>query len=583
MIVTAYRRGLDFLRAEAPLAAVVIAANLVLGALALLDPILFGRVIGSLAKPGGSAWGYIGAWASLSVVSVAAGVAASVLADRIAHRRRLAAMTTAFDNAITLPPARISERGTGKLVQIIFAGGENLFRLLLGFMREQLPALFALALLVPVAFHMNPTMASVLAALAIAYVAANVLVMRRTETGQTCVNEESQGYYGRLGDVIGNVAVIQAYANLKSETASLQALTKGLLDALFPVINWYGVLTVLTRATSTLALVAIFGVGAFLAGRGQASLGEIVSFGGFAGLLIGKLDTLSGSINGVVSSAAALTSFFDLVDERPGSPDLPDARPLARVRGDIVFEGVSHWIVQDAELGVFDLDLKIRAGSTVALVGPSGAGKTTLTALLQRLRDPDLGRITIDGQDIRRVTLASLRKSMAVVFQDAGLFNRSVAENLRLGAPNATDAELRAALEAAQAWEFVEEKPGGLNYRVGERGQLLSGGERQRLAIARAILKDAPILVLDEATSALDSVTEAKVKTALDVASAGRTTLIIAHRLSTVRDADLIVVMDKGRIIEQGRFDALVARGGRFAEMAAAAGLADGGVFVEAA
>ena len=583
MILDAYRRGLAFLAAEAALAAVVVAANLVLGALALLDPILFGRIIGALARPHGHAWSYIAAWAGLSVVSVAAGVAASVLADRIAHRRRLAAMTAAFDNAITLPPSRISERGTGKLVQVIFAGGENLFRLLLGFMREQLPALFALVLLVPTAFSMNRPMAWVLVMLSVAYVAANLLVMRRTERGQERVNAEAQGYYGRLGDVIGNVSVVQAYANLQSETASLQALTKGLLEALFPVINWYGVLTVLTRAASTLALVAIFGVGVFLAERGQASLGQIVSFGGFAGLLIGRLDTLSGSIGGVVSGAAALASFFDLVDERPASPDLPDAAPLAPVLGDIVFEGVSHWIVQDAELGVFDVDLAIPAGSTVALVGPSGAGKTTLMALLQRLRDPDVGRITIDGQDIRRVTLASLRQSMAVVFQDAGLFNRSVADNLRLGAPDATDAELRAALQAAQAWEFVKEKPGGLAYVVGERGQLLSGGERQRLAIARAILKDAPILILDEATSALDTVTEAKVRRALDVAAAGRTTFIIAHRLSTVRDADLILVMDKGRIAEQGDFETLIDRQGRFAEMAAAAGLADGGVFVEAA
>jgi ATP-binding cassette subfamily B protein len=583
MILTAYRRGLAFLGAEAPLAAVVVVANLVLGALALLDPILFGRVIGALARPHGNAWGYIAGWASLSVVSVAAGVSASALADRIAHRRRLAAMTTAFENAITLPPARISERGTGKLVQIIFAGGENLFRLLLGFMREQLTALFALALLIPVAFWMNPVMAGVLVALAVVYVAANLLVMRKTQAGQARVNEESQGYYGRLGDVIGNVAVIQAYADLRAEAASLRALTKGLLEALFPVLNWYGVLTVLTRAASTLALVAIFGVGALLAAHGRASLGDIVSFGGFAGLLIARLDQLSGSVSGVVSGAPALASFFELVDERAASPDLAGARPLRRVRGEVVFEGVSHRIVQDAALGVFDVNLRVAAGSTVALVGPSGAGKTTLMALLQRLRDLDAGQITVDGQDIRNVTLASLREALAVVFQDAGLFNRSVADNLRLAAPDATDAQLQAALEAAQAWEFVGEKPGGLDYVIGERGQLLSGGERQRLAIARAILKDAPILVLDEATSALDSVTEAKVKRALDRASAGRTTFIIAHRLSTVRDADLILVLDKGRIVERGTFEALIARRGRFAQMAAAAGLADDGLLADAA
>jgi ATP-binding cassette subfamily B protein len=525
----------------------------------------------------------VGAWAALSVISVAAGVTSSVFADRIAHRRRLAAMTQAFDNAITMPIARVSASGTGKLMQIVFAGGESLFQLLLGFMREQLPALFALVLLFPVAFYMNWVLASVLAALALAYLAANALVMRKTETGQKRVNEESQAYYGRLGDVISNVPVVQAYANVKSETAALQDLTGGLLSALFPVIRWYGVLTVLTRSASTLALVAIFGVGAWLAQHGRASLGEIVSFGGFAGLLIGRLDSLSGSISGVVRNAPAMRSFFELVDERPGSPDLPDAEPLSRIEGAISFRKVSHWIVEAADLGVFDIDLEVKPGMTVALVGHSGAGKTTLMAMLQRLRDPDLGEIHIDGRDIRKVTLASLRQAIGVVFQDAGLFNRSIADNLRLARPEATDAELKAALAAAQAWEFVKEKPGGLDYKIGERGQLLSGGERQRLAIARAILKDAPILVLDEATSALDTLTEAKVKQALDAASKGRTTFIIAHRLSTVMDADLILVMEKGRIVERGAFDQLVARGGRFAEMAHAARLADGGEFSDAA
>ena len=194
-------------------------------------------------------------------------------------------------------------------------------------------------------------------------------------------------------------------------------------------------------------------------------------------------------------------------------------------------------------------------------------------ALLQRLRDPELGRITLDGRDLRRIKLASLRAATAVVFQDAGLFNRSIADNLRLAKPEASDRELEAALATAEALDFVRQRPGGLDYVIGERGQLLSGGERQRLAIARAILKDAPILLLDEATSALDTVTEAKVKTALDRARIGRTTLVIAHRLSTIKDADLVVVMDKGRIVERGSFPELLARGGRFAEMARELGL----------
>src|SRR5262249_51955822 len=191
-----------------------------------------------------------------------------------------------------------------------------------------------------------------------------------------------------------------------------------------------------------------------------------------------------------------------------------------------------------SDQGVFDLSFTTPAGKTTALVGPTGAGKTTTLALLQRLRSPQCGRILVDGQDIEAVTLNSLRHHIAVVFQDAGLFNRSIAENIRIGRPEATDAEVEEAARMAEAHDFIAKKPGGYQFVIGERGASLSGGERQRIAIARAILKNAPILILDEATSALDVDTESRIKRALDHLRRGRTTFIIAHRLSTVADAD---------------------------------------------
>jgi ATP-binding cassette subfamily B protein len=205
-------------------------------------------------------------------------------------------------------------------------------------------------------------------------------------------------------------------------------------------------------------------------------------------------------------------------------------------------------------------------------VGPTGAGKTTTLALLQRLRSPDLGRILIDGQDIEDVTLNSLRHQVAVVFQDAGLFNRSIAENIRIGRPDASDAEVEEAARMAEAHDFIARKPGGYQFVIGERGASLSGGERQRIAIARAILKNAPILILDEATSALDVETESRIKRALDRLRQGRTTFIIAHRLSTVADADMILVLDAGRIVERGTFRELVAQQGLFAHLVAEGG-----------
>jgi ATP-binding cassette subfamily B protein len=221
---------------------------------------------------------------------------------------------------------------------------------------------------------------------------------------------------------------------------------------------------------------------------------------------------------------------------------------------------------------VFDIDLEAPAGKTVALVGPTGAGKTTTLALLQRLRALESGRITVDGHDITDVTLASLRHNIAVVFQDAGLFNRSIAENIRIGRSEASDAEVEEAAKLAEAHDFIVKKPGGYTFVIGERGASLSGGERQRIAIARAILKNAPILILDEATSALDVETEARIKRALDRLRKGRTTLIIAHRLSTVANADSILVLDGGRIVERGTFRELAANKGLFARLVAEGG-----------
>jgi ATP-binding cassette, subfamily B, beta-glucan exporter len=205
----------------------------------------------------------------------------------------------------------------------------------------------------------------------------------------------------------------------------------------------------------------------------------------------------------------------------------------------------------------------------VALVGQTGAGKSTAVALLQRLWDPDTGRITIDGQDLREVTLESLRAAIGVVFQESLLFNRTIRENLRIGRPEATDEEMEHACRMADAHEFVIRQPKGYDTQVGERGVTLSGGQRQRLAIARALLKDPPILILDEATSALDAATEARVGQALKTLMAGRTTFIIAHRLSTVRDADEILVFDQGQVVERGSFAELIARNGQFAELVA--------------
>ena len=248
---------------------------------------------------------------------------------------------------------------------------------------------------------------------------------------------------------------------------------------------------------------------------------------------------------------------------QPSISDAPDARTLPSVAGRVTFDRVSYRYPGSDDV-LHEVELDIAPGTMLAVVGPSGAGKSTLVNLLPRLFDPTRGRVLVDGVDLRRVTLASLRSQIGLVSQDAILFNHTVADNIRYGRPDATDDDIRAAARAANAVEFIEQLPLGWQTTLGERGSSLSGGQRQRIAIARALLRDPRILILDEATSALDSVNERLLQEAVERLVVGRTTFVIAHRLSTVRDADLILVLDGGKAVELGTHDDLVVRSGLY-------------------
>ncbi|HYZ32273.1 MAG TPA: ATP-binding cassette domain-containing protein, partial [Crenalkalicoccus sp.] len=300
--------------------------------------------------------------------------------------------------------------------------------------------------------------------------------------------------------------------------------------------------------------------------NGEASVGEIVSFMGFATLLISKLEGAVGFVSRLVFQAPAIAEFFEVLDARSTVPEKPGALDLGRAVGAVAFEGVAFAYPGGPRI-LDGVAFAAPPGRTLALVGQTGAGKSTAMALLQRMWDPVAGRITLDGHDLRDIKLDSLRANIGVVFQESMLFNRTIRDNLLVGRHDATQEQVEQACAMAEAHDFILRQPKGYDTMVGERGGNLSGGQRQRLAIARALLKDPPVLILDEATSALDAATEARVQRALRRLMAGRTTFIIAHRLSTVRDADEILVFESGRIVERGTFDALVRENGRFAEL----------------
>ncbi len=557
-----YLRALGMLASERALSITLVLAGVAIAVVQLAEPILFGRVVDALSK-GGKAFPIIAFWAALGLFNILAMTALAIMADRLAHRQRLAAMSMAFERAIMLPVSYHAEQGSGRVVRIMLAGTDQLFALWLSFLREHLTAIIGVVLLIPAAISIDYRLAALLAALAVLYFLANTVIIKRTHGGQESVEQYFQDVSGRVGDVIGNVTVVQSYTRFLAETSALRALMADLLRAQYPVVTWWAMLTVLTRTAATITMVAVFSIGAILAERGEVTVGQIVAFVGFSNLLISKLDMLSGFVGRIFLQAPTLANFFALLDTSGVTIEKPGAVPLESVQGRVQFDNATFRFPY-TEQGVFNLTFEAEPGQTLALVGPTGSGKTTTLALLQRLRDPQEGSILVDGVDIRDVTLTSLRQSIAVVFQDAGLFNRSIEENIRIGRPTATQEEVETAARLAEADDFIRAKPGGYQFVIGERGSALSGGERQRIAIARAILKSAPILILDEATSALDNETELKIKRALDAVRRGRTTFLIAHRLSTVANADKILVLDRGRIVEAGTFVELAEAGGLF-------------------
>jgi subfamily B ATP-binding cassette protein MsbA len=321
------------------------------------------------------------------------------------------------------------------------------------------------------------------------------------------------------------------------------------------------------------AIAAVIGFAGWRAAVGTNTIGNFTGF--VAALLIASRPLRAlGSLNGAIQEGlAGLVRIFAVVDEPPGIVDLPAARALPPGQGHVVFDQV-RFVYPDGRVGLEGLSFEAAPGRMVALVGPSGAGKSTALALIPRLHDVAGGAIRIDGADIRSVRLQSLRHAIAYVAQDTLLFDDSVAANIRMGRPDASDAEVAAAAEAAAAAGFIARLPDTFATRVGPGGQRLSGGQRQRIALARALLRNPRILLLDEATSALDTESEAAVQQALTRLRAGRTTLVVAHRLSTVRDADLVVAMADGRVVEQGTHAMLMRREGLYARLVRSQALA---------
>ena len=366
---------------------------------------------------------------------------------------------------------------------------------------------------------------------------------------------------------ISGIRTAKAFANEKTEDDKFTAANERYKNSKKSYYNAMGGFMSGMEFTTSVMQVLVIAAGGFLIMRGDLDYIDLMTFTLYVSTFVTPVRKLAQFSEVYMQGTAGFSRFLELMRTEPTIKDAPDAKELKDVKGAVEYRGVGFRYGEDKPWVLRDIDLKVAPGEKLAVVGPSGGGKTTLCQLLERFYDVSEGAVLVDGQDVRSVTQESLRRSIGIIQQDVFIFAGTIRDNIRYGRPDATDAEIIAAAVRAEIHQDIMAMPDGYDTFVGERGVMLSGGQKQRLSIARVFLKNPPILVMDEATSALDSVTEQRIQASLDALSVGRTSVIIAHRLSTIRGADRVAVVEDEHIAELGSPQELLARGGEFARL----------------
>lgn len=455
---------------------------------------------------------------------------------------------------------------SGFLYERVFGNSINTLGGFMAAVFQQL-ATYAVGLVFSLGFclYLSPALTLVIVAGAVGYVFAARRLAKTIYHKTRAANEAGMHVVELIMDKLRGVRTVQASAMepvIQREFESeLWPTMRKWIDAMLAGLK----LNFVSEGLSYLitAVVIVGGAALVIHGKGTVGIGTLVAFMGYQGTLIGMMQALTNMYGQFMSAKAAFDQLYTVLDTMPSVADATGAVMPQKIRGELAFEHVDFAYEPDKPV-LRDISLHIPYGQSIALVGRSGSGKTTLVNLLMRFHDPQSGRITLDGTDVRTLPLRTYRMQYGVVLQDPYLFDTSIAANLRYAAPDATDAEIKAVLKRARAWDFVCNFPAGVNHLVGEGGTRVSGGQRQRLAIARCMIMNRRFVLLDEATSALDVESENLVQESMGELFKGRTVVVIAHRLSTIRHVDRILVMDRGRVVEEGTFDALLAQKGLF-------------------
>ncbi|HSN30737.1 MAG TPA: ABC transporter transmembrane domain-containing protein [Kofleriaceae bacterium] len=470
-----------------------------------------------------------------------------------------------FDHLLALPIAWFHERRSGELVGRL-ASDVTVIEGVVGTelsmaMRNGVQIVGALVMLFVIDVRLTGAMLAIVPPI----VLTTIWFGRRIRKMQRSVRDELANVSGQVQEAIGAISTVQGFVREPHETRRYKAGIEGAFHKTMHMVRWRASFFATAMSAGYIGVAAVMWLGGRALIAGDLTPGAFLSFILYPFIVVGALADLASVWEGLQRAAGATDRLFAVVDTVPEIAEPAQAQPLPAGRGAIRFEGVSFaYPSRRAQPVLTDVDLEIRPGEVIAVVGPSGAGKSTILSLLYRFYDVDAGRVTFEGVDVRELELKALRRSLAMVAQEPVLFSGTIRDNIAYGREGATPEEVEAAARDAYAHDFISGFPEGYDTVIGERGTKLSGGQKQRIALARALLANPRVLILDEATSNLDAESEAAVQAALARIMEGRTTIIVAHRLSTVRDADRIVVIEGARVVEQGGHDELMERRGTY-------------------
>lgn len=563
-----YLRALSTIKHEKGLAILIGIACFILSCLTIIEPFFFKEIINSLVSfnEQGNIIDIFLIWIGIVALNILIQMFVSYNSSNLATKILSILWKKTLQHILNLSINFFQSDKIGSIVRKFERGLDNNYMLQISFFRHVLINIFTLLILIPIIFYLNTKMALLIVLSFPFLIFFIVFGVKKVRGNQAISDEKWSELSGLAYDAVNNIFLVQSFTLNHKILKKVDKLEDIAYKEKVKSNKWWGVIIGISRCIGLVLNILVFFVGSYLYIQKEISLGDVIMFIGFTSIIINIFNSFFWTVLDYSHQREKIDAFFNVFDAKVEIKSKENALKLDKIRGEIEFKKVSFSYKNDID-ALKNISFRIKPGEVVAFVGHTGSGKSTTANLISRFYDIKEGEILIDGHDIKDIDLDILRKNIAIVFQENTFFNASFLDNLRINNNRISIKDIEAACKKAYVFDVIKKNKKGLNEIIGERGTKLSGGEKQRLSIARAILKNAPILVLDEATSALDAKTESKIQSAISNVIKDRTTIIIAHRLSTIKKADKIFVFKDGRIVEQGNFDTLMEKKGNFYEL----------------